>query len=74
MRYKAGALVDVLEVRAQLYELRNHYIRRNNDHLVEAIKREGAGHDKFKCPTCCYHSAAIGGIEHAVRRFGGLPR
>lgn len=67
-------VLDVLDIRNELYGLRNTLIGWNNEHLIDVVKRDGAGHRKADCEICRQWVAEIMGVERAIRLFGGQPR
>jgi len=70
-KYTAGGLVDVFDVRGELYDLRNTVQEWKNNHLSDPYF---APHDPKMCRICLDRDSELSGIDMAIRRFGGSPR
>jgi hypothetical protein len=71
-KYKAGTMIDVAEVRAQLRTLINSLIDLREYHIQSWIKSDD-GHPE-KCFLCKSYNTEIRGVRRAIRLFGGTPR
>lgn len=65
-------VVGVIEVRAELYDIRNMIQEWKNNHLSD--KTLPRPHDARMCHVCQARDGELSGIDHAIRRFGGSPR
>jgi hypothetical protein len=73
VRYKAGQMVDVWEVRNELCGLRNQVIEWSNNHLLSMPPADRVVHGKSTCTICVRNAAQRQGVEMAIRHFGGRP-
>jgi hypothetical protein len=71
-KYEAGGLVDVFDIRSELYDLRNLIQEWKNNHLSD--RTLPLPHDSRMCHICQVRDGELSGVDRAIRVFGGRPR
>jgi hypothetical protein len=72
LKYQAGGLVDVFDIRSELYDVRNMIQGWKNNHLSDGDLQRP--HDSLMCRVCQARDGELRGVDHAIRVFGGRPR